>query len=265
MVAESSVPRPIKDVILDADFICAVIPGGAIASNVYFELGVAVGTDRPRLLIVEPKADLPVALREEPYARAALSNASALHFHLDAFLKHGGNRGGERESGRREPDGEQDSAFIAFALERLAAWEAEISPPQEHDLVQFLADVFEAAGYITSTGPTLIGHREIRPDLAVWIDELQPTIGNPLLIEVTVQRTPISLNNVQQLQHMLSDCQSPLGLMVFWRPDTVHIREFWRQPMVVAMGARELVEAIGRGDFARTLLARRNAVVHSAA
>jgi hypothetical protein len=261
----SRVPQTIKDAIADVDFVCAVIPAGADAGNVYFELGLAVGADRPRLLFVETKIDLPFALRGQVQARASLNNVEALRFHLDAFLKNAGKGGKDQEPVQDAGDPIPNPATIASALDQLVAWETRGPLPQERELVDFLADVFEAAGYVLSTGPMSLGQRDFRPDLAVWIDELQSTIGNPLIVEVASHPTPTS-STIRQLQLMLLEDQSPLGLLVSWQPvTTTPISDDWHLPIVVVMGVRELVEAIGRSDFARTLLEHRNGVVHSAA
>lgn len=263
MLSGSSITHSIKDLISDADFVCAVIPNGPVASNVYFELGLATGTNRPRLVFVEPKADLPVALREQPYARTSLSNAEALRFHLDAFLKNAGKSNGDSATGRRQRRSNDRLAVVGLALERIGLWEDLRSTPEEHELVSLLAEVFEAAGYIASTAPP-IDSGKLRPDLAVWVDELQSALGNPLLIEVIAQQKPVP-SKFRELQHILRDFQSPLGLLVVWNLDASQAPDILREQIVVTMTARELVESIGRGDFARTVLARRNSIVHSAA
>jgi hypothetical protein len=257
------VPRTVKSLIAEADFVCAVIPADPSSGAVYFELGLAAGMDRPRLLFVDPKASLPVALREESSARASLDNAGGLRFHLDIFLKNAGRRSGERGTGR-QPAANGDHARLLAALDQLAAWEALDAPPRETELVRFLADVFEAAGYIATTAPSPMGNKGARPDLAVWIDEVHATVGNPLLIEVISQWTS-NASRLRSLQQVLLESQSPLGLVVGWRLETLPISDIWGPPTIVAMSVREVLEAIGRGDFARTLLTHRNTLVHSAA
>ncbi|MBA3417013.1 MAG: hypothetical protein H0U10_17470 [Chloroflexia bacterium] len=257
--------QAIEAAMKEADFVCAVIPNGPVDANVLLELGVAIGTRRPSLLFVAPKADLPVSLRGQHYARASLKDAEALRFHLDAFLKNAGKSDRAHEAGRHEEPVTMRPASAASALSRLAAWEAQLSPPNEREVVSFLAEVFESSGYLTSTSPLPAGRHDFRANLAVWVDELQATIGNPLVIEVGVHSPP-TIGKVHELQQLLVEFQSPLGLLVSWRPPTSgESGDDWRQPLVVQMGARELVEAINRGDFPQTLLARRHSAVHRAA
>lgn len=265
MLAGSNSYLTVEDAIADADFICAVIPNSPVNANVLLELGMAIGMGLPRLLFVAPKAELPSDLRRQSYARASLQDAEALRFHLGTFLKNAGKSGGYRGVGHREGRSRPSPAIMASAHDRLAAWQAQLTPPHERELVQFLAELFEVSGYITSAAPTSIGRNSMHADLAVWVDELQTTIGNPLVIEVAGhQRTPSA--KFRQLQLLLEEFQSPLGLLVYWRiPEAQLMHDDWDQPLVVVMDIHEVVESIGRGDFASILLSRRNAAAHSAA
>ena len=215
----SYLPRTLQAAIGNADFVCAVVPAGPIDANVFLEIGIGIGAGRPCLVFVAPNAELPALLQGQPYARASLDDGEALRFHLDVFLKNVARNGRSRESVRREPHVAANPALIATAISRLTAWEAQGSPPREIELVQLLADLFEAAGYVTSTASASLGHDGSRADLAVWVDELQAMIGNPLVIEVSVQRpTPMK---ARQLQKALREHQTPLGLLVSWgTPET---------------------------------------------
>lgn len=246
-----------------ADFLCAVVPAGPVASNVYFELGVAAGLNKPRLAFVEPKADLPLALREQPYARITLANGEALRFHLDAFLKNAKASSRELPSHISITESRSSNGRATAALEVLSAWEAQGHTPGANELLLLVADVFAATGYVSSIGSI---QEEFRHgfDLAVWIDELQSAIGNPLLIEIVTRPKPTP-EKMQLLQHALRTSQGTLGLIVYWDSSRSNIDQTAREPMIIAMSARDLVESVVKDDFARTLLMRRNAVVHSAA
>lgn len=260
----SYLPGSLQAAIGNADFVCGVIPAGPADANVFLEIGIGIGGGRPCLLFVAPKGEIPALLRGQPYARASLDDDEALRFHLDAFFKNVAKNGRHRGAVRQEPQPAPNPTLIVSALDRLTAWEGQGSPPREIELVQLLADVFEAAGYVTSTASTPIGRDGSRADLAVWVDELQAMIGNPLVIEVSVQQP--TLMKARQLQEALLEHQTPLGLLVSWgAPETQQPRDHSLGPMLVVMRARDVVEALARGDFARTLLSKRNVAVHSAA
>jgi hypothetical protein len=254
-----------ESAIAEVDFVCAVVPDGPADPNVLLELGVAIGAHRPLLLFAAPKAELPGTLRSVPYARASLKDIEAVRFHLDTFLKNAGKTEGMRRNGHRAQERPLRPTIIATAVDRLGAWEAQTTPPDERDVVAFLCGLFDAMGWVTSTGSAPAAHSDKRADLAVWVDDLQAAVGNPLLIEVVGRTAPIP-DKVHQFQLLLREFQGSMGLLVRWGEGGVsYVPDDWRWPVVVVMSVREVVEALGRGDFAQSLLARRNTAVHTAA
>lgn len=264
LLAGAHVPETVESAIQDADFVCGVIPNGPAPATVYLELGMALGFGRPLLLFAEPGAELPVSLRGQPYVRTSLTSAEALDVHIDTFLRHAGeNRGSLKNTPPLRRPSTAPLLMDSF-LNQLAAWEAQRTSPSEREIVLYLADVLEAAGYMASTGRASSSD-VARPDLAVWIDELHTTIGNPLAIEVLAGDGRI-VPTANQLQSILKEQHSPLGLLIVWhRPDQLRVHGEHTEPIVVVMSVREFVEAVRNGDFARVLLDPRNASIHSAA
>jgi hypothetical protein len=261
----SYVRQTLESAIADVDFVCAVVPDGPADPNVLLEVGVAIGAHQPLLLFAAPKAELPATLRALPYARASLKDTEAVRFHLDAFLKNAGKIEGTRKNGHRAQERPLSPTIIATARNRIDSWEAQATPPEERDLIEFLAGVFEAMGWVNSTSSSPSGHSKKRADLAVWVDDLQAIAGNPLLIEVVGRAAPIP-EKVRQFQQQLLETHGSIGLLVRWgEGGTSYVPDDWRWPVIVLMSVREVIEALGRGDFAQSLLARRNAAVHSAA
>jgi hypothetical protein len=264
LLADPNVPETVESAIRDADFVCGVIPHGPAPATVYLELGMALGFGRPLLLFAEPGAELPVSLRGRPYARTSLASAEALDSHIETFLRHAGENGSPLTS--VPPLRRRNTAPLLMDsfLDQLAAWEAQRTSPSEREIVLYLARVLEAAGYMASTAREFSSD-DARPDIAVWIDELHTTIGNPLAIEVFAGSDRL-MSRVTRLQSTLKELQSPLGLLIAWhRPYQFRVHGAPTEPIVVVMSVREIVEAVGNGDLARVLLDPRNAVIHSAA
>lgn len=83
-----SLPGQIRKRLREADFVCGVLPGDAPgASNVVFELGIALGLGRPIFIIANTTEFLPFALQRFPHAQGILEDSGAIRFHLRAFLK----------------------------------------------------------------------------------------------------------------------------------------------------------------------------------
>jgi hypothetical protein len=264
LLAGDHAPETVESAINDADFVCGVIPRGPAPATVYLELGMALGVGRPLLLFVEPGAELPVSLRQQPYARTSLSSAEGLDSHIDTFLKHAGKNRGPRRSAPSSHRRGPAPLLMDSYLDQLAAWETQQAPPSEHEIVLYVADVLEAAGYLAATARDF-SDNDARPDIAVWIDELHTTIGNPLAIEVVADDGRL-MPSVDRFQRNLKEQHSPLGLLIMWhRPDQFGVQGELPEPIVVVMSVREFVEAVGNGGLARVLLNPRNAVIQSAA
>lgn len=248
--------------IADVDFVCSVLPAGAVDPNVLVEIGMAVAKDRPLLLFVAPKVELPMVLRGRPYARASLRDREALDFHLDAFLKNAGRNGDGVESVPVNDRAHLDSVALRAALDQVTIWELGDTAPGESELVEFLSRLFEATGLVASTTRRSTTHGTHMADIAVWVDELEAVVGNPLLVEV-VGRSPHTRPNARRFQQLLAENQTSLGVLVRWgNDDDRDETETTRWPIVVNISVRELVEMLGQGRFGQTLLERRHSAVH---
>jgi hypothetical protein len=247
------------------DFVCVVISDGPADPNVLLDLGVAIGAGRPLLLFVDPNAELPVAIRDRPYARASLDSAEALRFHLDAFLK---NAGKPRPIYPNELLNERSTLTAAnarAAFDQIGAWEAGTRLPTEHEIVALLTRLFGTLNWEFSTVSNPESAETDRADVAVWIDELQTAVGNPLLIEVKIYPS-VTPETIHSFQHRLQELRSHMGLLVCWEKGNTSLAPGeWQQPVVVVMGLRELVETLARGTFAQTMLSRRSSTIHNAA
>jgi hypothetical protein len=79
-----SIPELLRDCIMRADLVVAVIGGGKAKDNVLFELGFATALKKRILALVPPDEDLPVS--EIPYLRTAPDNREAIDFGPDQIL-----------------------------------------------------------------------------------------------------------------------------------------------------------------------------------
>ncbi len=263
--AGTSVLDTVRSGIAEADFVCGVIPAGPISANVLFELGLAVGRDLPALAFVDPRVAVPSDLQGIAYARATLDDTEAVRFHLDTFLGHaqpGFVRPHVIISNRKAfslaPSGRE---WLDRAWHELSSTP---EPPREVDIVQFLKELFERSGAITSGAPRLPTSAH-RADLAVWIDDLQSLAGNPLLIEV-VGRPERVAKTEARFRDLLAESGALLGVLVYLSDGhgdgrTALVPEAW--PMVVRVRLDELVEQVKEGSFVRSLLDHRNRTAHA--
>jgi len=258
----SSVLDTVRSGIAEADFLCGVIPDGPVNPNVLFELGLAVGRDRPALVFVDPRVDVPSDLGGIAVARATLKDTEALRFHLDMFLGHAQPRANGRNHTVIRSMRSTSPAARAWLD---AAWDelrSASEPPDEIEIVRFLKELFERFGAVASGAPSTSASFR-RADLAVWIDDLESIVGNPLLVEL-VGRPERVAETEDRFRRLLAESRAILGLLVYWG-DRVLLdgSSSNAMPLVIRYSVEELVEQVRAGSFVPSLLERRNKAFHA--
>jgi len=236
----------LDSVLQKSDFICAVLPE-THHGNILFELGIAFGKGKPILVFVGPSARVPTDLTALTYIRANPTDSDVINASLVTFLKHA------KRSRRSQIQPRKTSA------KPLDHW----APSHfGYELEQRTASLLQEAGFIVSS-PTVAQNKGA--DFAVWADELQSTLGNPLLVEVkggslTAKRIEEA---AAQLQRYTESVQGRCALLIYWDE---HQREFpivskgW--PLIIQISGSELTRLVRENQLSGELLRRRNAAVH---
>ena len=135
-------------------------------------------------------------------------------------------------------------------------------PPREIEIVDFLAQLFKSAGFATADSPKTPNQSERRADLAVWIDDLPPMLGKPLIIEVK-RNVRDFRGGADHLRTFLAKTDSQLGLLIYWGERTDVVRPAisdW--PLVLRLSVREVFDLVRTGTFASRILSLRNQAIH---
>lgn len=246
--AAGNLTEAITGAIGKSDFFCLVAPDER-RSNVFFELGIAVGKGKPVLAFVQSSEAMP--FDAATYFRLSLSNTSEVERAIDTFLQHS-----KPVSKKQRPAGSTKTASglatrNSATLSGLAAEER-------------TAELFRQAGFIVSTQPV---HHDRGADLAVWIDELGPSLAGPLIVQV--KSGGMSADNFHraesQLREYVAKAHSLCGLLVYWNADAPPLPKDSQRgvlPLVVSMSGERLGTLLENGEFARELTQLRNAAVH---
>lgn len=145
----------------------------------FFELGIAKGLGKPVLLVVSPacgQEDVPAMLTGTLYVRADPANRQAIGFALDQLLAASGRKS-RRQAGRVP----SECALGSEVDKYLGLINTDGPELTEQDLHRLVADLLQAGGVSTVIQGSSSGRGA---DLAVWSDDLQAIVGNPLLVEV---------------------------------------------------------------------------------
>jgi hypothetical protein len=169
----------ILNLIASVDLVIGVLTSGRHSHWVLFELGVAWSQGKRVILFAPPNSvHLPSSIRGFLTVRAKLSNREAVAFALDQILAAPQLLKTPVSLPKEtKPLGEAAGKYLAESL-RLARNEATVG------LTMLVGNALTEAGVdvVTYSKQT----HELGVDLAIWSDALQPSVGNPLLVEIKV-------------------------------------------------------------------------------
>jgi hypothetical protein len=243
----------LDELIIRADFVVGVITTERQSDWVLFELGHALAKRKKILLFAPPNAmPVPPYLQGFLVVRAALSNADAIAFAIDQFLAAPSQT---TPTADFQPDGRQRPA--ASDYRRLAQVTTRQSFGSE--LEKVVADAIRHSGVdvvVEKSGPGA------RFDLAVWSDEFQTILGNPLIVEI---RGSFRLSDARMLFSKFSRAikmsSATFGLLVY--QDFSSSRQeptLLAPPNVLVISVRALLDGLTKMSFAelvRDLVKRR--------
>jgi TIR domain len=174
--------RSISDLINDsidrADLVLVVVPHhGTRSPNVFIELGYALAKKKRILALVPPDEEL--SLGDVPYLRTELDHLEAIGFGLDQVLAAPKGKG----KGKTRKDGIKKTKPLGAAADRLLdgvrANRRQISETEFKDIIR---RAIEESGVSTVVSGLTAADRGV--DFAVWSDDLEPLIKNPVVIEL---------------------------------------------------------------------------------
>lgn len=237
-----------------SDFVCAVLPTERHYENIMFELGIAYARRKPILAFLGSSVPLPSDIVGLIYFRADSVNREAVRSALDAFLAHA------RPTPSVKPlvkASKRKSKSMPYTLPLPSATAQEFE--------QRTAELLRSAGFIVSEPSE---SRDQGADFAVWIDELQNSLGNPVLVQVKVgEFSGARLEEAaSQLRHYVAKTHGRCGLLVYWDRQS---REFpavsvdW--PLIFRFSGHTLARLASQGLLAQQLVRLRNDAAHGRA
>lgn len=244
----------IRATISKAEWVLGVITSEVGHENVYFELGVAVGLGKRHLLLVEPGVETPTSLQNTLQLRTRLENEEALLFAIEQMLA-----APKPKKARKRHD--QSYRPLGADADRLLAHLSHISsvrPPL--GLESFVESLLKQGG-VTTMATSLTTPGRWHYDIAVWIDELQPYVGNPLPIEVRYEiPEPAEL---QRLNRKVTGGGSP-WVLVLHVQDSIDPSDAWsRLPSTILhIRIADLVEKMRTSTFPDVVRDLRNRAIH---
>jgi hypothetical protein len=206
----------VRSAFRSVDLVIAFLLPGYPLANITFEIGMAVGLARPLLIFVEQGVDVPIDLVGMSTRAIERSDIGQFIAEVERFI--------EPSSKDAAPAALQLSEPPEFISDRLPAADLRAGVRRIRDASAHASDPRQLevalSTLLTNIGWTVVearpSARAYAPDLAVWIDEVQKDIGNPLALEVKQSLSPDNLNGVvKRLTRYVATTGAKAGVVLY--------------------------------------------------
>jgi hypothetical protein len=229
----------VRDLVHRADLVVLFLEPNTSYTTL-FEAGLAVGLAKRLLLITDPSIDVPFDLASVPRVRAKATDIEALEYAVRQILRAPRRRKGK--TGLRRAPKLNDTA------DSLVARAARGDEPPE----RIVGEALTRAGVVW-----------VRPDrlsdlgdFAVWADELDPVVGNPVFVEVKYASQPGHFEDPSAFRERVARGGALFGLVLYAGVTAGRVRWSYAlggvaRPTIAAMSLIGFVEALREKSFSQ--------------
>lgn len=238
-----------------ADLIVGVLGSRNSDANVMYELGYATALEKRILIIADDESEIPSDIQGLVRIKSSLDNKEAIEFALQQIIYAPIPEKKARKvlPAKTKPLKQKSDLF----LEELSKLSLACSERKVEDLVREI---------LAASGVTIISeqkYKDIRPDFAVWIDELEPYFGNPILIEVKGSLDPSKAKYaLEQSLHYMSLSKVRAVLIFSQNLPLEVIQEIPKSPFVYFFDLHQLIQSLREQSLGEIIRNRRNSIVH---
>jgi hypothetical protein len=246
----------IEKAIKKAQFFIGVLSSQANNSNVLFELGYAAA-QRKRIAVIQDKSfELPPNITGFPVLKTNLNDSPQLRQFLEQF-----SRTHKRQSAQ-SAQLPKTKPLSGRAQQLIADIKTLGERATHHEFESVLTEALRDSGVRVMAESTPRGGRY---DFALWLDEIEYPIGNPVLVELKNELKPSTARALRN--DFLAQRESTLGkaLLVVYlsaRPNfdlrTLNVAA----PLVLFVSATDLLSALENKSLAEFIRTQRNRLAH---
>ena len=139
---------------------------------------------------------------------------------------------------------------------------AESGEMTEREFINIIRRAIEESGVSTVVSDQEVAHRQL--DLAVWSEDLEPLIKNPVVIELKTRlRGKGQLHaSINQLSMILDQTRTQLGILIYVSSDTHLDEDATNDPRILVFSLEEFLSLMKEHGFGALLRRARNLRVH---
>ncbi len=245
-----------------ADLMVAVLGTANSSGNVLFELGCASALGKKSLVIVPEDYEIPSDIRSLVHIRTTPNNREAINFALEQIL----NAPDSVDNQQRDLTdlSEKSKPLGTVANNLLKQFYALPNNPIEREIIALVTEILRASGLSFKSDQRYPSTENIRPDLVVWIDELEPYFGNPILIEVKKQiiSSKDARATIQQVLNYLSVSHLKLVIVLATEISPSALEIIASEPDLYFFELPQILDRLQNESFSQIIVKERNARVH---
>jgi hypothetical protein len=246
----------VREAIERADLVVAVVDSSAASNNVFFEVGFAQAMRKPTFVLLTGDASsTPWLSSGIPYFRFDPEKSTGLDFGISQILSvaQHGKKPPSKPAKRTHPLGDQ----AINLLHQLHETGDTITSEQFETLI---ASAIRASG-AANVSEGRATDRGI--DLAVWLEELSPWLGNPVAVQLrlNVRNIPDATQAIRELEQAMARSDIPWGLLIYLTA-TTDLDHVVCMPNVLIVSAEQLLKRLQHASFADLVRQLRHQRIH---
>lgn len=246
----------IEKAIRKADLFIAVLTTPEDSTNVFFELGYAWARHKRVLILQSGDFSVPQNLSEFPILKVDVTDRKRLSIVLDDFLTQ------QRKSKSSIEKKTGKTKALSFRARELIQHLKHVETKATHrELENILVSAFRDSGIqaLTETQPQDRGY-----DFALWLDELEHLVGNPILVEVKVRLSKASATSLKKkfLQSEGVEVGKALLVVFLEGPEAQIASANSGSPLVLFISVARLLAELEQKSLGEFIRSQRNRLVH---
>lgn len=256
--------RPLDTVVAlieEADLVIGILDEPSTSANILFELGYAFARDK-KIMVIQPRGmkGIPSDLAASLHVQVDLGETEALADNLDALLA--APTPSRKPYIPETPETHPIGAPVDTLLLRV---DKAVSERSAADLEEVIVDAIRESG-VRIVHPT--GERGVvdtGPDIGIWSDDLESSVGNPLLIELKLQvRTRSALRSIrEQVKEYARLRNREWALVLYGEGPPDWDAEVENEAPILTMEARKFIERLRSESFAAVIGSLRDQAIRA--
>lgn len=234
------------------------------------EIGFAKALKKPIFIIIQDEGLIPSFIDDLVYVRTSKDNLENISYTLDKFLKAIKQNKQKLAKKEKTKDIKKENYTHTYAYTKKIDEEIkeiknnidEIKEINQNKIIEFFSTVFKEQGIISNTQI----YKNSYADMSLWIDALEFSIGNPILVEVKFGKiSQKSLNNAENiLRNNVLESNARAGLLIYNDYKKRHFKRLHTQlPLIFRFEFSDLLNELKKKPLYAIILSERNKMAHS--